>query len=133
MVKTFRFYIISDSNWEAKIDNGLTFFKVIQRYFELKDYGADLNGIILVLMCRSPKLNFKRRKRYATNERLFYLDIMLDYEQMVQIKEDINKAKYILQKITNELFSTLETYKFGDLNIEKLRTDFMMFAKNKGL
>ena len=133
MVKTFRFSILSDTNWETKVDRGLSFFSDTARHFEIKDYGADLDGIVLVMMCRSPELNFKQRKRYSKKEKFFYLDIMLDYKEMVRTKDELTKGKIMLDKINNELFPALGKYKFKDFDLLKFQKDFKAFVKKKGL
>lgn len=129
--RNFRFNILADFNHETKVDKGLEYFRGIQKYFELKYYGEDLKGIVLVMMCRSPHLEFKRRKRFSKKNRFFYLDIMLDYQQMIDSKDDLTRAMVVLNQINLELFPSLVKYKFKNLDLAEMQKDLESFVKLK--
>ena len=133
MTKIFKFNILCDIDWETKVDKALDSFSGIQRHFEIKNYGVDLNGIVLVFMCQPADLGLKQRKRFSKKDKILYLDIMLNHNEMLKTTDIAEKSKVLLSKINEELFSTLESYKFKNADLSKLKQDFNAFAKKKGL
>jgi hypothetical protein len=133
MIKTFDFKLLADINWETKVDKGLHFFSDLPRHFEIKNYGQDVRGIALVMMCRSPELMFKQRKRFSKADKKLFLDIMLDYDEMVKSDDDFARAKIIYNKISAELFTKLEKYKFRNFDLTGFKADFAAFARTRNL
>jgi len=132
MKNQFEFFITSDINWETKVDKALDQINDIDEFFAQKNYGEDLLGITIIMMCRSPKLKFKQRKRYSKTEKKLYLDIMLDYNQMVNTQNDKDKAKILVQHLNLELPPVLDKYKFEDFNTAEFETDLQLYFKSKG-
>ena len=119
-----RFLLTYDANWEAKIDVvltrlGETGFKTM---FEKKNYGASVEVIGIVLMCRNPSLNFKQRIRYVKAEKELYLDIMLDFYQFEKI-EQTERNKIVAEKLIKEVPIIIAKYKFKDFDLPKFEAD----------
>jgi hypothetical protein len=133
MIKVFDFFLTGEIDWETKVDKGIFFLSDISRFFEVKDYGDDLSSVCIVIVCRSPDLIFKQRKRYSKKDKTFYLDIMLDYEEMVSCKDDLLRAKIIYAQIRSILFSKLAEYKFKNLDLLAFKTDFIAYGRRKKL
>ncbi|MFT3935795.1 MAG: hypothetical protein QM726_19360 [Chitinophagaceae bacterium] len=133
MIKLFRFNILSDTNWETKVENAIDLLDGIQHYFEMRNYGKGLAGIVLVVMCRDPRLKFKQRKRFLKKNNYLYLDIMLDYSEMISTTDNFLKARIIVEKIKQELFPILANYNLNNVELAKLETDFNNFIRSKGL
>src|SRR5205807_1477689 len=60
-------------------------------YFAPRDYGTGLHGVVVVLMCRNPALNFKRRIRFVRKDKELYMDVMLDLKQMSQATRGLRR------------------------------------------
>ena len=71
------FGISADSWWETKVADTLSLIpqREFKDFFYSKYYGADLDDIFIVLMCRQPEHNFKQRIRYKKKEKALYMDI----------------------------------------------------------
>ena len=52
--------------------------------FKAKTFGPGLSEVAIVLMCRDPGYGFKQRVRHAKAERILYLDVMLDWDEMLR-------------------------------------------------
>jgi hypothetical protein len=52
--------------------------------FKPKTFGSGLGEVVIVLMCRDPAYGFKQRVRHAKAERILYLDVMLDWDEMLR-------------------------------------------------
>jgi len=114
------FGITDDSNRESQV-GGFTYDTCgpTEKHFRPKDYGAALQGIGIVLMCRNPALNFKQRIRFskkheARGREVFnrlYMDIMLDLEEMKSASPE-SRRRIILQRILDEVPVVLNRYKF---------------------
>jgi hypothetical protein len=77
------FRITSDANSESGLGEIVDELSgPARQFFAQRDYGAGLLGVVVVLMCRDPKLNFERRLRFARKEKKLFMDIMLDLDEM---------------------------------------------------
>ena len=119
-----RFNILSDAEWESKIRDGLKAISTsgYQRVFEERDYGTGLRGVIVVLMCRDPKLNFKQRIRFTKKEKKLYMDIMLDLNLM-QHSEPAVRKKIVIQRLADEVPAILHKYAFPDFDEPRFVAD----------
>ena len=83
--------ITGDFNSESRVDECLDESGPTEDYFASREYGAGLFGIGVVLMCRNPELNFKRRIRFDRKDKKLYMDVMLDLPQMLQATPEVRK------------------------------------------
>jgi hypothetical protein len=90
--------------------------------FEEREYGEGLHGIVVGFICRDPKLNFKRRVRFAKKEKMLYMDIMLDLDQMRKINHDARK-RIVVERLADEVPSTLRKYSFPDFDEARFVAD----------
>ena len=86
-----------------------------EMHFVPKDYGAGLVRIVVVLMCRDPELAFKRRLRLSAKERILYMDIMLDLDQMRRANHQ-TRRKLIVEQLIREIPAVLRKYKDLDFD-----------------
>lgn len=119
-----RFNILSDADWDSKIDKVLDTFSDFgyRRLFEEKNYGDSLYGITVVFMCRNTEYNFKQRIKYSKKEKKIYLDIMLDLNQFKQI-EQREKERIVAQKLISEIPPIISKYKFTDFDLPSFEAD----------
>lgn len=112
--------LLSDTDWESRIDKVLDELSATgyRRLFESHNYGAGLAGIIVVFMCRDSSLHFKRRIRFVKREKMLYIDIMLNLDQMRQI-EHLERKKIVARQLADELPTILRKYSIP--NFEKVR------------
>lgn len=116
----FRFHLISDTDsssgvLEAKQKIASNeFYKVI----ESDSYGHDLNGIVIVLMCREPGVFLKQRLRLSKKEKILYFDIMLDFDTSQGLSND-QLVSEICKTILMKVPPVVEKYKFKDFHLEK--------------
>src|SRR5690349_8222650 len=55
----------------------------LEAFFKPRAYGAGLNGVGIVLMCRDPVYEFKQRVRLSKEEKILDFDVMLDWDEML--------------------------------------------------
>ncbi|WP_316810331.1 hypothetical protein [Pedobacter heparinus] len=123
--------ILCDADWEAKIDAVLFALNNLgyRRFFNEKNYGCSVEGIIIVLMCQEPALNLKQRIRHSKKEKSIYLDIMLDLLLFKQIDQE-ERNRIVAGKIIKEVPSIIEKYKLQDFDVIEFTTDLKkMFGK----
>lgn len=129
--KNMRFNILSDSNYEAKIDSVLDYLseKKYRQYFSERNYGSDfLENITIILMCRSSELAFKQRIRLSKKDKVLYLDLMLDNDIFTQI-EQTERNRIVKEKILFEVVPIISKYKFKDFNIIDFEKDLKKIFK----
>jgi len=87
-----------------------------RRHFVPKDYGDGLSGAAVVLMCRNPDLNFKRRLRFARKEKTVFMDVMLDLTQMRQVAHDVRK-QIICERLMEEIPAVVRKYSIANFDV----------------
>jgi hypothetical protein len=93
-----------------------------RRHFVPKDYGVGLAGVVVVLMCRDPERNFKRRIRFARKEKTVFMDVMLDLALMRQADHGARK-RIIRERLAEEIPAVLRRYAVADFDEERFVTD----------
>jgi hypothetical protein len=93
-----------------------------RRHFVSKDYGVGLRGVGVVLMCRDPQLNFRRRLRFARKERIVYTDIMLKLEQMRHADYERRK-RIVIERLLEEIPPVLRKYAILDFDEDRFAED----------
>jgi hypothetical protein len=118
--------ILCDAHWESGLervskDLSSTGYR---NAFEERDYGQGLVGVVVILMCRDPSLHFKRRIRFKKSEKMLYIDIMLNLDQMRQV-EHMERKKIVVQRLADEVPAILRRYSIPDFDevcfVEDLR------------
>lgn len=125
-----RFNILSDADWDSKIDKVLDTLSDFgyRRLFEEKDYGDSLDGITVVFMCRNPEHNFKQRIKYSKKEKKVYLDIMLDLNQFRQIEQS-ERERIVAYKLVSEIPPIIAKYKLPDFDLPNFQEDLSRLLK----
>jgi hypothetical protein len=109
--------ILCDANWESRLDSVLKDLSATdyRNLFNARNYGQGLIEVVVVLMCRNPRLNFKQRIRFAKKKMALSLDIMLDLDQM-QKADDNTRRRIVIDRLTDELPVVLRKYSIPDFD-----------------
>lgn len=120
-----KFGITCDAWWETKVSEVLNIFPIRETFdfFYLKNYGADLTDIFIVLMCRHTEYNFKQRIRFVKKEKALYMDIMLDFDLFMKITQP-ERNKIVMDKLIEEVPTIISKYKFKDFDLPKFTKDW---------
>lgn len=102
-----------------------------RKHFLAQEYGAGLNRIGVILMCRNPNLNFKRRIQFAKKEKTLFMDVMLDLNKM-RLLEHRARKKIILERLTEEIPAILRKYSFSDFEESRFVEDLKSWLKSIG-
>lgn len=125
-----RLNILCDADWESKVDKVLDTLSDsgYRRFFEEQNYGKELEGVTIVLMCQSPLLNLKQRIRHSKKEKKLYIDIMLDLPKFKEIQQ-IERENIVIDKIIKEIPPIISKYKFLDFDLPKFEKDLRTIFK----
>lgn len=128
-----QFNILSDSNWEARIEEALYPLSDLgyRQYFEEIDYGIGLLGIVVVVMCRDPDLNFKQRIRLVKNEKILYMDIMLESPAM-EVASTEGRKKIVIERLLKDVPPIISKYKIDDFDSPRFISDFEGWMQKTG-
>lgn len=126
-----RFSIVSDTNYEVKIEQVTDTFpaRELEDWLHFKNYGNDLLSIGIVLMCRNPEYNFKQRIRMYRNDKALYIDLMLDYYYFTSDITQEERISTVAKKIVEEVPSIIKKYKFKDFDLDLFMYDLTEFLK----
>lgn len=126
-----RFGFTSDTNYEAKVDQVTGEFpqREIEDWLHFKNYGTDLVGIGIVLMCRNPEYNFKQRIRMDRKNKTLYIDLMLDYYYFISDVTQEDRINVVANKIINELPPIIKKYKLKDFDTDLFMSDLKGFLE----
>lgn len=114
--------IVADYNWESKLDHAMKPLS-LGALFEHRNYGVDLAGLCVVVMCRSEDLAFGRRVRYARSEKTLYLDVMLKLSDFVGASH-AERRQRLAHALKNDVIAELEKRKFRQFDLVAFASDF---------
>jgi hypothetical protein len=115
--------ITSDANVESGVGQVVDEISgPTRRHFVPKSYGGGLAGVGVVLMCRDPKLNFKRRIRLARKERTLYMDVMLDLTEM-RAADHGKRNLIIRERLIGEIPAIVRKYSVEDFDAPRFEQD----------
>src|SRR5437016_2600480 len=115
--------ITGDTNAESRVgefideSSGPT-----RQFFAPKDYGKGVVAIAVILMCRNPELNFKRRIRFDRKDKNLYIDVMLDLMQMIQATPELRR-KIIAERLMEEIPAVVHKYSIRDFDEARFTED----------
>jgi hypothetical protein len=117
------FGITCDANEESGLGEVLDDVTTpTEDHFRTRDYGADVRRIFVVLMCRDPALNFKRRIRFVKKTKVLYVDVMLNGEEMKQADHETRK-RIVAEHLAQEIPAIVRKYKFKDFDEPRFAED----------
>jgi hypothetical protein len=117
-----RVNILSDSNWEAKLDHAMRAL-ALHDFFENRSYGQDLSGgIIVVLMCRDPDLKFKQRIRFSKKPQRLYMDIMLSLPEFISATH-AQRRQILAARLTDDIPRIIAKYRFKKFDLPGFSND----------
>ena len=120
---SMHFRITSDANSESGV--GSVVDKIsgpTRKYFSEKTYASDLEGIVIVLMCRNPDSKFKQRIRFS--DKRIYMDIMLDLKQMAGAS-DQERKRIIFDRLIEEVPAIISKYSIPDFDRQRFTQDLV--------
>lgn len=129
----FKFQLLSDTDSES----GILFAKQkitsngFNKYITSENYGSDLNGVVIILVCRKPEIILKKRLRLSKKEKMLYMDIMLDYDLFNNMEFE-QRVTQICKILLVELSQVLKKYKFEDFKSDKLIINLENWFLNYG-
>jgi hypothetical protein len=128
-----RFNILSDSDWEARLEGALHALSDLgyRNYFMDKDYGDGLLGVTVVFMCQDPDLSLKRRVRHSKKEKKIYMDIMLDLPEMKAATPEARK-RLVVERLLSEVPEVVLKYKIKDFDTAHFIADFQEWMSATG-
>jgi hypothetical protein len=120
-----RVNILGDIYWESKVDKVLDALSDINywTYFQEREYGEELVGLTIVLMCQEPALDLKQRIRLSKKEKKLYLDIMLDLPEMKR-SDQTTRNRIVQKKLLAEVPVIVRKYKLREFDTERFIEDF---------
>ena len=127
------FRITSDANQESGIGPVVDKLSGPTRaHFQSIDYGPGLQKIVVVLMCRNPEYDFKKRIRFLKNDQTLYMDVMLDLVEMVSLNHE-ERFLRVFKKLENDISEVLIKYNFSGFDRQRFVNDLCEWLnKNKG-
>ena len=125
-----RLNVLCDADWESKVDKVLFALSDLdyRRFFEKRNYGSSLDGIIIVLICLDSELNLKQRIRQSKKEKELYMDIVLELDEFKQIDQQ-QRNKIVANKIIAEVPVIIKKYKFPDFDLVAFEADLKKLLK----
>jgi hypothetical protein len=117
------FQITSDANQESGVGEVVGELSgPTHKHFVPRDYGSGLPRIGIVLMCRDPALNFKRRVRFAKKDQTLFMDVMLHLPDMIPLRHD-ERRRVVIQRLVREIPEVLAKYEFRDFDQTRFESD----------
>ena len=93
-----------------------------RKHFVPRDYGSGLPRLGVVLMCRDPALNFKRRVRFSKKDQTLYMDVMLHLPEMIPLPHEERRG-IIIDRLEQEIPENLNKYDFDNFDRSRFNSD----------
>jgi hypothetical protein len=128
-----KFNLLSDANWDSRVGQavGELLTRESRIFFEERDYGAGLVGIVVVFMCRDPNIKFKRRIRFVRKTKAIYMDIMLDFNQMKPATDEFRR-RVVAERLLDEVPAVLGKYSIPDFDRQRFIADLSDRIRTNG-
>ena len=117
-----RLFITADSDYFTKVGELTQEFNPIEAYIEDQDYGSSIDEICVVFLCQDFDFEFKPRIRFVKKELCLYMDIVLDYQQMVKADE-MTQKKIMGSRLLSDTSKIIAKYKFKDFDLPRFEKD----------
>jgi hypothetical protein len=133
-MKMIRFLITADANSETGVGEASIFMTSsgFYKFIEQQNYGLSLKGLCVIFMCRAPELEFKQRIRYSKKDQKLYFDLMLDYNQFVDMSDEQRVSEMCI-KLLEEMPPIVKKYKFSDFDLDKFMNNLSGWFNEHGL
>lgn len=120
--------LLSDINWESKIDHAM---KVVDTA-SLADmhYGQGLSALVVGLNCREPELGHKQRVRFTKVTNTLYVDVMLDLQFFVRATH-VERRRAIFEQVIGQVREVLEKRRLKDFEFEGFLADMGRLLDNQ--
>lgn len=92
-------------------------------HFASLDYGPGLAGIIIGLMCRDPRHNFRRRVSLRKKDKTLDMDIMLHLPEYVPLEPEERRQR-VIRRLIAEVPETIAKYKLKDFDLARFTADW---------
>jgi hypothetical protein len=116
-------FVTSDSDRRTGVaEVNLEIVEEIERFFKAKTYGAEVAAVVIVMMCRDPVYEFKQRIRFSKAEQTFYLDVMLDWNEMIHA--GTRRKPAALRTVRQTVRNVLEKRKWKSFDVTQFLLDF---------
>ena len=121
----FRLLLTADSNIETGVGDASVIIASndFYKFMEVQEYGEDIKHLAILFICRDPELKFKQRIRYTKKDQALCIDLMLDYNQFVEMSMQ-QRISTMCEKVLEEIPSIVKKYKFSDFDLDKLINNF---------
>lgn len=119
-----RFFITCDADGETGLHEIVYEMNrpPMDNYFTYRAYDDSGTEIALILMGRDPRWNFKQRVRFVKKENCLYVDLMFDWNEMVNTVPATRK-RIVGEKIVNEVPQIIARKKFKDFDLPRFTKD----------
>lgn len=120
-----RLRISADAEWQSGVGQVVDWLATTNYFdvFENRDYGAAVEGMGVFLICRDPIYGFKRRIKHLKKDKRFYMDIMLNLSDFVDVKFEARRI-LVLKALVKEVPEVLKKYSFVDFDRDTFLADF---------
>jgi len=128
-----KFFITSDADKETGLSEIIyeinrspmdDFF--VDRFYD--DSGIEM---AVILMGRDPQWNFKQRIRFVKKENCLYIDLMFDWQTMVDA-DHVSRKRIVAEKIVTEVPPIVAKKKFKDFDLPRFSRDLRTWFEENG-
>ncbi len=120
-----RLSLLCKAQWESRVDRTLRELddSRFNRFLESQDYGSGLDCIAVFFVCLDPspdlkqEIELKREKSFYRDERILYMDIMLDLPTMrgFSVVDFASRRQIVAQRLAKcEILSRFDVADFRD-------------------
>ena len=123
------FWLSCDIDWETRADKARDEIEPkLERAFKKRSYGAGIESIDIIFMCRNPRYRFRQRRKWTPSERNFYTDIMLPHQEMIDADEK-SRPLIVADALASQLPKMIRSRKVKEFNVDEFESDLKRFVQ----
>lgn len=120
--------ITSDAWWETRLGESLNQFSLreINDFFYLKNYGDELQKIVICFLCCNPEHygKLEQKVQFKRKEKILSIFFVLDYDLFIKIN-NTERETIVFNKIKDELPEIMKQKLSTKFNIENFKKDWL--------
>lgn len=120
--------ILSDSDWEAKVDHATRGLS-LRRHFECLDFGGGVLKLCIILNARNRELEHRRRERFTKADKCLSFDVMLDRDLLIHSTHQ-RRRDIICESVCSDLSQTLDRRRIPDFDSATFLAEFARVIRN---
>jgi hypothetical protein len=128
-----KIFLSGDVDWKSRVDTICLELAKIDEvpFFAGRPYGSRLQKVGVILVCHNEELGLKQRVRLDRKNRVLYMDVMLDFNEMKTASQQ-ERRRIVATRLVDEVSRVVSKYASNEFNAAMFSSDFRRWIESTG-